>query len=247
MDKRRGIKLKNYLLKYKIYIKAAAVSVAIIVVAFIGYGWLHRPAGTLPDQQNDQKFSHADDVEDEDLDDDSHNHNNDYDGTKERGKAKSKKRGSSSSKDAITVDITGEVANPNVYGLAEGSRVKDLIEAAGGLTENADISKINRARPLKDGEKIYIRSKEEAANGGDSSANVADTDAENTGTGDSKVNINTATKEQLIALPDIGPAMADRILEFRQNNGQFSSIDQLSQVKGIGANRLNKLKNYLTI
>ncbi|NME82174.1 competence protein ComEA [Clostridium sp. SM-530-WT-3G] len=144
----------------------------------------------------------------------------------------------------ITVEIKGEVKNPDVYVLEENSIVKDLIEKAGGLTENADINSINRAKQLQNHELIYIYNKNE-----ESSINVSENTAQssiNTQV-NSKVNINSATIEELKTLKGIGESKANSIIEYREKSGAFKSIEDIKNVDGIGEKVFEKIKDSLTV
>ena len=162
----------------------------------------------------------------------------------------------------ITVDIAGAVAHPSVYILPSDSRVYQAVNAAGGLTANADTRNTNLASLLSDGTKIYIPSKEEVkteskttgikpgnAYIGGSTAPTAAAAAE-TGAADSKnalINLNTATSVQLQELPGVGPATADKILAYRQKYGAFSKKEELMNVSGIGEKTFAKMQALITV
>ena len=139
----------------------------------------------------------------------------------------------------IMVDICGEVVNPTVVSLEEGSRVEDAIKAAGGVTDKADLTQINRAAFLVDGDKIIIPS---ISSGVDSGANGTDGSA-TTSISDGKININTASSEELQTLVGVGPATAEKIIEYRNTNGRFKTIEDIKNVSGIGDKTFEKLKN----
>ena len=145
----------------------------------------------------------------------------------------------------IIVDIGGEVVNPQVVQLKVDSRVEDAIIKAGGLTENADISTINRAAILIDGEKVYVPSKNTAENVG------ADTLYEGQiPEGEiysPKVNINTANATMLQEINGVGPATALKIIEHRTENGRFSKIEDIMEVTGIGEKTFEEMKDDITI
>ncbi len=141
----------------------------------------------------------------------------------------------------IIVDIGGEVVSPMVAELDEGSRVADAIEAAGGVTENADLTDINRAAFIEDGEKIYIPalpSEEDEIDDGGSSGTSS-------GYSDGKININTADSEELQELSGVGPATAQKIIDYRKENGRFSSIEDIKNVSGIGDKSFEKIKDMI--
>lgn len=139
----------------------------------------------------------------------------------------------------IYVTISGEVNNPGMYELTESSRLNDLIEKAGGLTENAYTENINYSQILTDEQFIKILSKSEV------NKNVSNYD-ENTIFLD-VININTSTSEELCKLPNIGEITAKNIIEYREKNGKFQKIDDIKKVNGIGEGTYNKIKNNICI
>lgn len=142
-------------------------------------------------------------------------------------------------KGTITVHVAGAVGRPGVYQLPAGARVSQAVQLAGPLPE-ANPHALNLAAPLKDGQQIIVpRAGEEA------STNVV---PGSTGsTPKAKVNINTAGLEELDSLPGIGPALAQRILDYRQQHGPFRSIEDLQNVSGIGSKRFEELKDLITV
>ena len=143
----------------------------------------------------------------------------------------------------LYVYVCGQVKSPGVYTLPEGSRVYDLFVAAGGLTELAADEYWNQARLLTDGEMLYVPTVEEAA---EREQSVGAT-SQNTTDDPNKVNINTASKEELMTLPGIGEAKAEAILNYREANGPFSTIEELKQVEGIKDGVFSKMKDYIEI
>jgi competence protein ComEA len=146
----------------------------------------------------------------------------------------------------LFVHVLGAVRKPGLFQLAEGARVVDAIAAAGGLAETGDPAGVNLARSLSDGEQLYVPAVGEVpppvppgggASGGSGSGGAA--------TG--PVNLNTATVADLDSLPRIGPAMAQRIVDFRTANGKFTSIDELRNVVGIGEKTFDGLKDLVTV
>ena len=136
----------------------------------------------------------------------------------------------------LTVYVTGAVSKPDVLiTLPAGSRVKDALDAAGGAAANADLERIDLAAPLHDGDHIHVYQIGETAPVVDSNVTP-----ETSSTG-SVVHVNSATLEQLESLPGIGPALAQRIIDYRTANGPFTSLDSLEQVKGIGDSLIQKL------
>jgi competence protein ComEA len=129
----------------------------------------------------------------------------------------------------IVVAVSGRVYRPGLVRLPPGSRVADAIAAAGGVLPDTDISAVNLARKLNDGELIAIG----VDVGGD--------------TAGGKVNLNTATAAQLDALPGVGPVLAQRIIDFRAQHGGFTDVAQLRQVDGIGEETFARLKELVTL
>lgn len=144
----------------------------------------------------------------------------------------------------IVVHITGQVVNNGIVKVEEGARIIDVIEAAGGATDEADLSKINLAYLLEDGMKIYVPSihDEEDLGSITSSSGVSESSKEVL-----KVNINTATSEELQKLPGIGESIANRIITYRKENGKFKDIEDLKNVSGIGDAKFNNIKSYIFV
>lgn len=145
----------------------------------------------------------------------------------------------SSSDRKITVCIQGEIKNPGVYKLDYGSIVDELIKAAGGFTDGAERNlKLNLAKKLKDEDYIYIDKKMPQGQNSNSAASQ---------TSNMKININSATAEELDKLDGIGPTTAQKIVDYREKNGQFSSLEDLKKIGGIGDKTLNKFKDKVDI
>lgn len=178
----------------------------------------------------------------------------------------------------IHIYVTGEVNNPGVVILNEGSRIIDAINSAGGATDKADMEKINLVYILEDGMKVNIPSESDLKNNekfeyivvgsgeGDdievtnsSSSSEGSSSSENSNSGSSGsnaskgfnkysvVNINTASQTELETLPGIGPSLALKIIEYRKQNGKFSSIGDIKNVSGIGDNKFEKIKSYIKV
>ncbi len=138
------------------------------------------------------------------------------------------------------VHVTGAVAAPDqVYWLSEGARVADAIKAAGGALQQADLSQLNLAAYVSDGQQIYVPEQ------GEEVAKAQNSLSENTQT--PLTNINLATKIELMELPGIGEVYAQRIIDYREEHGPFTSIEDLMQVKGIGENKFAELQDYITV
>lgn len=157
----------------------------------------------------------------------------------------------------IVVDVDGAVAHPGLYKLPADSRVQAALAAAGGLSPQADAHRINRAAKLHDGQKLYVLSQGESApplaasNGqgceGQSCTSADGADAGSDAEGQGLVNINTANATQLTQLPGIGPAIAQKIIDYRTANGPFTSVDDLTKVPGIGAAKLAQIKSHARV
>ena len=146
----------------------------------------------------------------------------------------------------LIVDVRGAVNKPGVYTLTVGSRVQDALTAAGDVLGNADTRALNLARKLNDGEQIYVPLVGEATIAPPTAA--AKSSAARTPTAPlGKININTATLEQLDTLPGIGPAIAQRIIDYRTQNGDFKKIDDLKNVRGIGDVMFDQIKDLVTL
>lgn len=136
----------------------------------------------------------------------------------------------------ITIHIVGSVANPGIYTIPEGSRVNDVVEKAGGPTEEAALERINLARPLFDGEQIFVPGADE---GGDFSGFE--------GEGGGKVNINRASLDELTSLNGIGESRAQNIINYREDNGPFADIEDVMNVPNIAAGIFEGIKDDITV
>ena len=159
----------------------------------------------------------------------------------------------------VTVHVVGAVLRPGVYELPATSRVRDAVNAAGGLSGNAAQASVNLARPLTDGEQISFPTQDEYAKAGADAQNLSGAGisvaspggapAENPGapTAGVVVNINTADAGALDALPGVGPSTAAKIVADREANGPFASADDLGRVSGIGPKKLEQLKAFVRV
>lgn len=145
----------------------------------------------------------------------------------------------SKTEEAIYADISGCVVNPGVYQVEEGTRLFQLIEKAGGLTENADTESINRAETVSDGQKIIIYEKGLISE----SYDVNQIQKDSSG----KININKADETQLQEIPGVGPVTAERIIQYRKETGRFSSIEDIKNVSGIGEKTFEKIREHITV
>ena len=135
---------------------------------------------------------------------------------------------------SLYVHVSGAVAEPGLYVLRADARVVDAIAAAGGFTAEAEESAVNLARPLSDGEQLVV-----PVIGAEPPAGAP--------AGDGRVNLNTADAGELDTLPRIGPAIAQRIIEWREQNGRFTSVDDLLAVPGIGEKMLAALRDLVSV
>lgn len=168
-----------------------------------------------------------------------------------------KENGSLNHSPKIVVHIKGEVKNPGLIEATSEDRINDIINKAGGATEKADLSSVNLAKKVEDGEEIYIYSIDDKKAPSKSDSIKSSSNSQN-GSGESqkvvlspnkKININTASKQLLEALPSIGPSIAQRIIDYRNEKGAnaFLSIDDIKNVSGIGEKTFEKIKNYIDI
>lgn len=140
----------------------------------------------------------------------------------------------------IMVHISGQVYYPGLIELESDSRVKDAVDLAGGLKKEADIDKINLAKKLEDEEKIYVPKKGE-------DVNIEISSISNSTTSDnSKININTCTKDELMSLPGVGEVTASKIMDYRSAN-KFKSIEDIMNVSGIGTKKYEDLKDLIIV
>lgn len=162
--------------------------------------------------------------------------------------------GEATSAPTAVVHVVGAVRDPGVYELAEGSRVADAIESAGGMLPDAVASAINLARPIADGEQILVPDEDAVKNGEvapvieSGGANAGDAASGGAGGGvvAQKVNINTADAAALDTLPGVGPSTAAKIIAERESNGPFATVDDLGRVSGIGPKRLDALRDLIS-
>jgi len=139
----------------------------------------------------------------------------------------------------VVVDVAGAVKRPGVYRLTTNNRVEDALQEAGGPTRHADLSQLNRAAKLTDGSQILVPKHGSHASAAAPAGATTPTDA--------PIDLNTATLEQLDTLDGVGPATAQKILDYREQHGGFKSVDELDQVSGIGEVRLQALRDHVRV
>ncbi len=150
----------------------------------------------------------------------------------------------------FVIQVGGAVANPGVYRLAPGSRVLDAIQAAGGLTPDADAALINQAALVQDGQMIWVPLQSSQAQNPPGTALPQSDIPSNTPPAiqaSYPLNLNTATAEELETLPGIGPELAGRIVAYRNTFGPFAQIEDILAVDGIGPKTLDKIKDLITL
>lgn len=143
----------------------------------------------------------------------------------------------------IFVHVTGRVARPGVYRLPEGARLVDAVAAAGGALHGADLDALNLAAPAVDGTQVHVPRRGEVPPPAVGAAVAGDAGIDPSG----RVNLNTASAAELETLPGIGPALAQRIIDFRSANGPFVAVDDLDEVSGIGPATLEELRPLVTV
>ncbi|MBJ8102419.1 MULTISPECIES: helix-hairpin-helix domain-containing protein [Bacillus cereus group] len=151
-------------------------------------------------------------------------------------KGKPKELGTKEQKKTIVIDVKGAVFKEGVYEMKEGERVKDAVEKAGGFLPDAEVKKVNLAQVIQDQMLLYIPSKNEPVQEGAASSKK-----------EGKVQINTASKEQLEKITGIGSRKAESILKYREEHGPFQKIEDLLEIDGIGTKSLEKIKDQIII
>lgn len=143
----------------------------------------------------------------------------------------------------VCVDVKGAVSRPGVYYLPKSSRIKEAIDAAGGAKAEADLKRVNLAKQLQDQQVVYIPLPGEQLPGG--IAANASNNSDNSGK--EKINLNSASKADLQKIDGVGDKKADKILEYRQQHGQFKSVDELKNISGFGEKTVAKMKDQLAV
>lgn len=143
--------------------------------------------------------------------------------------------------DYVIVHVSGAVISPGVYRIEGSMRVADAIEAAGGFCSNASDDNLNLAEPLADGEKITVLTRKQVKK----LNNKASSDK--TGENSELININTASKEELMTLPGLGEAKADAVIKYREDNGGFKNTEEIMNISGIKEGVYSKISQYITV
>lgn len=232
--------LKNVLLGDIMFKKdnlIKVVSIGIVGIVFLSVFFIYNKSSedSYKEVVSLNEFIHDDKSQDEIID------NNSY--LKEE----------ENSRKSIFVEVKGEVLNPNVYKMEEGSIVYDLILMAGGITDKGSLDNINQAREIQNGECIVVRSIDEVEiidkdSFADDKLSVETFYKENMkNSNQSLININTASKEELKTLNGIGDVLADSIVEYREENGRFESIDDIKNVSRIGSKTFEKFRDKITV
>ena len=162
--------------------------------------------------------------------------------TRETGGSTTEEKASSS--DTVFVDVSGCIKTPGVYELPYGSRIFEAIEKAGGFTKHADRALINQAETITDGMKINVPDKRDSEGSDSGEVHVSGNGASDAGT---LININTAGSEELQQISGIGPVTAEKIIRYREENGAFGSVEDITNVSGIGEKTLEKMKPQITV
>lgn len=165
-----------------------------------------------------------------------------------KGRKDSAEKGESSlpKADPVFVQVSGAVQNPGVYEVAAGSRIFEAVALAGGLTEEADLRLLNQALPVEDGQMIYVYARGEAP----AEALPNDGEAGNQSAGskaDERINLNTASVEQLMTLPGIGQAKAEYIVSYREKHGAFEKIEDIMEIEGIKEGVFSKIEDRIKV
>ncbi|WP_290761978.1 helix-hairpin-helix domain-containing protein [Anaerostipes sp.] len=142
--------------------------------------------------------------------------------------------------DKICVYVCGSVKKPGVYEVTKDARIISAVASAGGFTKNASREAVNQAEPVKDGQQIYVPSKKEA----EKKQNVS---SENGSSLDGRINLNTASKEELMTLSGIGEAKASDIISYREENGSFQKPEDIMKIRGIKQGIYSKIKDMITV
>lgn len=145
----------------------------------------------------------------------------------------------------ICVYVCGAVNNPGIYEMQEGARIFEAIQMAGGFSPEADQEWLNQAEQVRDGQKLRVYTEEETAGLGED--RISPDDQEPSGEDQGKINLNTASKEELMTLSGIGEAKAEAILAYRREHGVFASIEEIQNIPGIKSAVFSKIKDQIVV
>ncbi|MBP2057777.1 competence protein ComEA [Lactobacillus colini] len=226
-------KLKEYLIEKKKYV----VVIVLLVIGGLLYFQNNRESSVDNSELVTEQASKKDDNE---------NVNN-----IEKSDTASSNNPSQTQSTTVTCDISGAVKHPGVYTLKNGARLNDLLAAAGGITKRANLKTVNRALLLKDQDKVYVPYKGEKIESNASLTNATSASsseaASSSNNASEKININTASVQDLQKLSGIGEKRAQQIISYREQNGSFKSLEDLTKISGIGEKTLAKLKDQLEL
>lgn len=212
-------------------------AIVLLIISFIALGFGYYKSNRKSDL-SEEMFVNIDEYKNE-------NKENDNKNFKDNEVNSEKIDNSEKEKITIVVDIKGAVKNPKEYELKEGSRVRDLINLAGGLTEDADENKIYYSKVLSDEDciRVYKIGETDENEGGTVASEEKSSGVNKNGI----ININKATMEELQTLPGIGEVKAKNIITYREEKGSFKSVDELSNIDGIGVKTVDKLRDMVDI
>ncbi len=253
----------------KVKTKPSLIIISILVILatilYITIDNIHKQKNTTVDLSKIVELNQIDTMPNR-IQDDKHNTTQDVIQNKEQNQIdldddnKISPNSTTTTQDQIIIHITGEIKNKGIVTLTQGARIADAIKAAGGETKQADLNQINLAYELQDGQKIYIPNKKdkqkdeaityitsESGNNNIKQENSKNTTNSPNKGGDQKVDINQANQSELETLPGIGESIANRIIEYRNQNGKFQNIEEIQNVKGIGNSKYNNIKDKITV
>ena len=214
-------------------------AIVLLIISFIALGFGYYKSNRK-NNLSEEMFVNIDEYKNENQNKESDNKN-----FKDNEVNSEKIDNSEKEKNTIVVDIKGAVKNPKEYELKEGSRVRDLINLAGGLTEDADENKIYYSKVLSDEDciRVYKIGETDETEGGTVASEEKSSGINKNGI----ININKATMEELQTLPGIGEVKAKNIITYREEKGSFKSVDELSNIDGIGVKTVDKLRDMVDI
>ncbi len=231
--------------------KTIAVVIIYIIIGIIIYFYINNNIKINNTQEIEEISTYEEDISKEEKQI-SETKNNDENNITNNNNNKENKENAENIENEIIIHITGAIKNEGVYKLKSQSRVSDAVEIAGGLREDADTKKINLAYLLEDGMKIIIPSindeeTEEELITKQIGTNNSQESVKDESQNSKKININTASEEELDQLPGIGKTTAKKIIEYRNENGKFSNIEEIKNVKGIGESKFKEIEDMIFV